>query len=275
MKIGSKDFDLNNNVYVMGILNVTPDSFSDGGKWNNMNEALKRVEEMISEGASIIDVGGESTRPGHVYPGHVYIEEKEEIQRVVPIITEIKKRFDIPVSIDTYKGNVAKAAADAGADLINDIWGFKGDEKIAAVTAEYDLPCCLMHNRDIKKSPYIDFLSDVISDLRESIDIALQAGVRKENIITDPGLGFGKTLENNLFLLNNIDKLHILSQPILLGASRKSMIGLTLDLPVEERLEGTLATSVIGVMKGCSIIRVHDIKENIRCIKMTEAVIKS
>ncbi len=270
MIIGNKNFDVENKTYIMGILNVTPDSFSDGGKWNNMDSALKHVEKMILDGTDIVDIGGESTRPDYIK-----VTEDEEIERVVPYIQEIKKRFDIPISIDTYKGRVAEAAIKGGADLINDIWGFKGDDTMAKVAAKYQIPCCIMHNRNIDVNPYNNLLEDVINDLKESIKIGLSAGVKFENLITDPGIGicFGKTLNDNLMVMNNLEILHKLHCPILLGTSRKSMIGMSLELPVNERLEGTLATTVMGVMKGCAFIRVHDIKENFRAIKMTEAIL--
>lgn len=270
MIIGKKEFDLENDVYIMGILNVTPDSFSDGGKWNSMDRALAHTEEMIKDGASIIDIGGESTRPGYIH-----ITESEEAERVVPFIEKIKKEFDIPVSIDTYKASVAKAALDAGADMINDIWGFKGDTQMAPLAAEYNVPCCIMHNRDIKVKPYVNLMEDVVNDLKECINIGISAGVSMEKLITDPGIGFGKTLEDNLKVMKYLEELKKLGCPVLLGTSRKSMIGLTLDLPVEERVEGTIATSVLGVMKGCSIIRVHDVKENYRAVKMTQAMINA
>ena len=270
MLIGNKEFDLEKDVYVMGILNVTPDSFSDGGKWNSLDKALLHAEEMIKDGAAIIDIGGESTRPGYIH-----VTEEEEAERVVPFIERIKKEFDVRVSIDTYKASVAKAALDAGADMINDIWGFKGDAKMAPVAAEYDVPCCIMHNRDLKEKPYVNLMEDVLDDLRECINIGTKAGVKFENLITDPGIGFGKNLEDNLKVMKYLEELKKLGCPVLLGTSRKSMIGLTLDLPVEERVEGTIATSVLGVMKGCSIIRVHDVKENYRAIKMTQAMIKA
>lgn len=270
MRIGNREFDLENNVYVMGILNVTPDSFSDGGRWNNMDSALRQTERMLEEGAAIIDIGGESTRPGHTR-----ISDNEEAERVVPYIERIKKEFDIPVSIDTYKALVAREAIEAGADMVNDIWGFKGDVQMASVVAEYGVPCCIMHNRDLKERPYNNLIEDILNDLKGSINIGISAGVDKTMLITDPGIGFGKTCEDNLKVMNNLEKLRKLGCPILLGTSRKSMIGLTLDLPVEERLEGTIATSVFGVMKGCSIIRVHDVKENYRAIRMTQAMINS
>ena len=266
MRIGRKEFDLNNHCYIMGILNVTPDSFSDGGKYNHLDAALRHTEEMIRDGADIIDVGGESTRPGHVE-----ITEEEEIARVTPVIEAIKRNFDIPISIDTYKGKVTLAALQAGADLVNDIWGFKHDSKVAEYTAKYKAACCLMHNRN--EAVYNDFQKDVIADLQECIAIAKKANVADDKIILDPGVGFGKTYEMNLEIINHLEKLHELNYPVLLGTSRKSVIGLTLDLPADERVEGTLATTVIGVMKGCSFVRVHDVKENARIIKMTEAIL--
>lgn len=266
MRIGRKEFDLNNHCYIMGILNVTPDSFSDGGKYNHLDAALRHTEEMIRDGADIIDVGGESTRPGHVV-----ITEEEEIARVTPVIEAIKRNFDIPISIDTYKGKVTLAALQAGADLVNDIWGFKHDSKVAEYTAKYKAACCLMHNRN--EAVYNDFQKDVIADLQECIAIAKKANVADDKIILDPGVGFEKTYEMNLEIINHLEKLHELNYPVLLGTSRKSVIGLTLDLPADERVEGTLATTVIGVMKGCSFVRVHDVKENARIIKMTEAIL--
>lgn len=269
MKINQKEFSLN-QCHIMGILNVTPDSFSDGGKWNRLDEALFHTEEMIKEGAEIIDIGGESTRPGYQK-----VTQEEEINRVVPYIEAIRKRFDIPVSIDTYKSAVAKEAILAGAGLVNDIWGFRADENMAKVVADYQVPCCIMHNRNLEQQPYKDIIEDILNDLRESIAIGRKAGIKQEQMITDPGIGFGKTLEDNLFVMNHLERLKELGCPVLLGTSRKSMIGLTLDLPVQERVEGTIATTVIGVLKGCSFVRVHDIKENYRAMKMTNAILQS
>ena len=254
--------------YVMGILNVTPDSFSDGGKYNDIERALKQADKMVEEGADILDVGGESTRPGHVQIG-----DEEEIRRVVPVIEALKKRFDVPVSIDTYKSAVAKAALSAGADLLNDIWGFRYDEKMAELAAEYDVPVCLMHNRD--NLDYDDFMEDVKKDLQISLDIAEKYGVKKENIMLDPGVGFGKTYEQNLMVMNHLEEIVDMGYPVLLGTSRKSVIGLTLDLPVDEREEGTLATSVLGAIKGCQFVRVHDVEKNVRALKMTDAILHS
>ena len=276
MLIGNKNFDLKNSAYVCGILNVTPDSFSDGGQFDNLDAALFHTEEMINDGASIIDIGGESTRPGYTM-----ISDDEEIARVVPVIRSIKERFDIPVSLDTYKAGVASAGIEAGADLINDIWGLMYNtdtasggsiiSPMAALLAKTGLPCCLMHNR--KSAEYSDFLSDYLDDNRKIIDCALKHGISKDKIILDPGVGFAKSLEQNLMAINTVDKLCELGYPVLLGTSRKSVVGLTLDLPKNERVEGTVATSVIGLMRGASIFRVHDVKENFRALKMAAAVI--
>lgn len=262
MKIGNRIFE--NHTYIMGILNVTPDSFSDGGKYNETDQALRRTEQMIAEGADIIDVGGESTRPGYTR-----ITTEEETERVCPVIEKIKNNFDIPVSVDTYHHSVADSALHSGADLINDVWGFRYDDgEMAQVASAHGKPVCLMHNR--KGIEYNDFFSDVISDLSESIRIAKEAGITDDKIIIDPGIGFAKTLEQNLKLTNNLEILHQLNYPVLLGTSRKSMIGLSLDLPVDQRMEGTLVTTVLAVQKNCLFVRVHDVKENKRAVMMTE-----
>ena len=268
MIIGRREFDTEHNTYIMGILNVTPDSFSDGGRFGKMDAALLHAEKMIKEGADILDVGGESTRPGHVQ-----ITDEEEIARVVPVIEKLKKEFDVPISIDTYKSAVAEAAVCAGADLVNDIWGLKYDKNMAEVIAKSGAACCLMHNRE--RAEYNSFVEDVLDDLRETIAIAKKAGIADDKIILDPGVGFAKSYEQNLIITNNVDRLNELGYPVLLGTSRKSMIGLTLDLPSDQRVEGTVATSVIGVMKGCRFVRVHDVLENKRAILMTEAIINS
>ena len=266
MKIGNREFDVKHKTYIMGILNVTPDSFSDGGMFNQMDAALRHAEEMTRDGADIVDIGGESTRPGHTV-----ISDEEEIARVVPVIEAVKERFDVPVSVDTYKSKVAEAALQAGADLVNDIWGFRHDGRVAELTAQYGAACCLMHNRH--EAVYQDFMEDMIKDMEICVQIARDAGVADDKIILDPGVGFGKTYEMNLSAIRHVDMLHTLGFPILLGTSRKSMIGLTLDLPADQRVEGTVATTVIGVMKGCAFVRVHDVKENKRAILMTEAVL--
>lgn len=268
MRIGNREFENEGKTYVMGILNVTPDSFSDGGKWTDADRALFRVEEMIKEGMDILDIGGESTRPGYTR-----LSDEEEILRVIPIIEKIKTRFNIPISLDTYKAAVARAGIEAGVDMINDIWGLKVDAAMAGVIAESKLPCCLMHNR--KEATYENFMQDVAADLAHTLHLAEEAGIEPDKIILDPGVGFSKSYEQNLQIINCLEELHMFGCPLLLGCSRKSVIGLTLDLPVEERLEGTLATTVLAVIKGCSFVRVHDIKENVRAIRMTEAVLHS
>lgn len=268
MVIGNKNFDFENKCYIMGILNVTPDSFSDGGKFNNLDSALKHTEEMINDGAEIIDVGGESTRPGYTK-----ISDEEEISRVVPVIEAIKKNFDVPVSLDTYKYKVAQEGIKAGADLINDIWGLKYDNgELAKVIAESNLPCCLMHNKE--KAEYGNFITDMVEEMKQTLEIARKAGIDDDKIILDPGVGFGKTFENNLEAIDKLDALCSLGFPVLLGTSRKSVVGLALDLPKDERTEGTIATTVVGVERGAKIFRVHDVKENYRAMKMTEAITK-
>ena len=268
MIIGTKEFDTSKKTYIMGILNVTPDSFSDGGKYDNIDKALFHVEEMIREGADLIDVGGESTRPGSVYDS---ANIPEEIHRVVPVIERIKTRFDIPISLDTYHAETARAGIAAGADLINDIWGLKFDPDMAGVIAESKVVCCLMHNR--READYQDYMNDLAADLADSIHLAEQAGIAEDKIILDPGVGFGKTYEQNLEVIRCLEELHMFGYPLLLGTSRKSVIGNTLNLPVDDRVEGTIATSVIGVMKGCSFVRVHDVKENTRAVRMAEAIL--
>lgn len=266
MRIGNREFDTENHTYVMGILNVTPDSFSDGGRWNRMEDALRHTEEMIADGADIIDVGGESTRPGYTL-----IPDEEEIGRTAPIIEEIKRRFDIPVSIDTYKSKVAQAAVQAGADLVNDIWGLKYDTAMAQVIADSKVACCLMHNRT--NTDYTDFMEDMLADLRETVSLAKAAGIADDKIILDPGVGFAKSYEQNLLAIRQVGSLHSLGYPVLLGTSRKSVVGLTLDLPKDERVEGTLVTTVFGVQQGCAFVRVHDVCENVRAIRMTKAIL--
>ena len=252
MIIGNTYFD-ENKTYVCGILNLTPDSFSDGGKFNKLDAALYHV--------------GESARPGYTM-----ISDEEEIERVVPVIEALKSSFDIPLSLDTYKSKVAKAGIESGIDMINDIWGLKYDKAMAKLVADSGLPVCIMHNRD--NTDYNDFMTDVILDLKESVDIATAAGIDKGKIILDPGVGFAKDLEQNIIVMKELDRLNEFNLPILLGTSRKSVIGLTLDLPKDERVEGTLVTTVLAVIKGCMFVRVHDVKENVRTIKMAEALFK-
>lgn len=268
MRIGKLEFNPEERTYIMGILNITPDSFSDGGKFSVLDNAVGHALLMEEEGADIIDVGGESTRPNHLSVG-----AEEEITRVIPVIKELVKVLNIPVSIDTSKAIVAKEAVKAGASMINDVWGFKKDPNIACVAAEAGVVCCLMHNRDNTK--YNDLIADIKNDLLESINIALNAGVKKENIILDPGIGFGKTVEQNIEVMAKLSKIVDMGFPVLLGTSRKSMIGISLNLPVEERIEGTITTNVIGVNSGCSVVRVHDIKENMRAVRMTDIILKN
>ena len=265
MRIGNKNFEEKNKTYIMGILNITPDSFSDGGKWNQTDMARDRVAGMIEEGMDILDIGGESTRPGYEK-----LSDQEEIERLIPVIRMVKQTFDIPISVDTYKSRVAAAVLEEGADMINDIWGLKYDPDMGRVIAASDASCCLMHNRDNRN--YQDFFSDMLKDMEETLVLADKANIERERIMVDPGVGFAKTYENNLEAINSLEKLHVLGCPVLLGTSRKSVIGLTLDTPVTQRLEGTLATTVIAVMKGAGFVRVHDVKENKRVIQMTESI---
>ncbi|MCM3218074.1 dihydropteroate synthase [Niallia taxi] len=262
---GKYRLPFNEKTLIMGILNVNPDSFSDGGKYNNLDKALKHAVEMVENGADILDIGGESTRPGYIE-----ITAEEEIERVVPIIELLSKEVDVPISIDTYKASVARSAMAAGAHIINDIWGAKREPEIATVAADYDAPIILMHNRN--DQDYQSFIDDVLADMKESINISLKAGVNKDKIILDPGIGFAKNLTTNLEMMRNLDKLVALGYPVLLGTSKKSMIGNVLDLPVSERMEGTGATVCFGIQKGCQIIRVHDVKEMTRMARMMDAL---
>ena len=234
MNIGKYNFDLEKEPVIMGILNVTPDSFSDGGKFNNLDAALKHTEEMIKDGAKIIDVGGESTRPGYTL-----ISDEEEIGRVVPVIEAIKKNFDIAVSLDTKTGVAA----------------------------------CVMHNKNV--ITYNDFVNDVVNELKESVEIAHKAGVKDSQIVLDPGVGFAKDYEQNLLIIKHVDKLLELGYPVLLGTSRKSVIGLTLDVDKNDRMAGTVATTVMGLERGCRIFRVHDVKENYQAMMMAEKILKA
>ena len=278
MKIGNTEFDWNNGTsYVMGILNVTPDSFSDGSKFNTLDKAIDHAAEMIADGASIIDVGGESTRPGYTQ-----ISDEEEIARVVPVIEALKKRFDIPLSVDTYKSAVADAALSAGADLLNDIWGLKYDDNSAGIVAKHNKPVCLMHNRKEipllpgdKPYPLEEYLSLLEMELQESIDIALQAGIKREQLILDPGIGFAKDLDMNINGVAYIERLKKFNLPILLGISRKSIIGKSLSLDMNEREEATIALNVIGRMYGCHIFRVHNVRGNVRALKMTDIILNA
>ncbi|KQU19709.1 dihydropteroate synthase [Bacillus sp. Leaf13] len=263
---GSFELDYSKKTLIMGILNVTPDSFSDGGKYNRVDAALKHAEQMVKDGADVLDIGGESTRPNYER-----ISDEEEIERVAPIIEAISRNIQVPISIDTYKSRVAEEAVKAGAHILNDIWGAKADTMMASVAAKYQVPIILMHNR--KKMDYRHFVRDVLQDLFESITIVKKAGVQDENIILDPGIGFAKDLKLNLEMMRNLDKLVSLGYPVLLATSRKSMIGHVLDLPPSERVEGTAATICNGIQQGCQMVRVHDVKEMARTAKMMDALL--
>ncbi|MFY3791134.1 dihydropteroate synthase [Ureibacillus sp. MALMAid1270] len=260
------ELDYKKETFVMGILNVTPDSFSDGGKYNSIENAVEHAKKMVADGAKIIDVGGESTRPGYTR-----ISDEEEISRVVPVIKALLKEVPAIISIDTYKSAVARAAVEAGAHMINDIWGAKKDPNIAKVAAELKVPIILMHNREEK--PYSNYFNDYMADIEESIQIAKQAGVPDEHIILDPGIGFVKNLKQSIETMQRLNELVELGYPVLLATSRKRMIGTILNLPIDERVEGTAATCAYGVMKGCHIVRVHDVKEVARTVKMIDALL--
>ncbi|MDD4675540.1 MAG: dihydropteroate synthase [Syntrophaceticus schinkii] len=256
----------------MGILNVTPDSFSDGGKFYDPEIAIEHAHEMVDEGADIIDLGGESTRP--VTWNEEPLSAAEEIQRIIPVLERLVREIKVPISIDTYKAETARAALEAGAHIINDIWGFQRDPKIASVAAEYDVPVILMHNKD--GTEYQDLMGELLAFLRRSVEIALEAGVKPDQVILDPGIGFGKDVNQNRIVMRCLRELRSLGKPILLGTSRKSMIGKTLDLPADQRLEGSLATVVWGIAQGAAdIVRVHDVKETVRAVRMTDAIVSS
>ena len=267
MIIGNKDFKTSGHTYIMGILNVTPDSFYDGNSYTKLDEAVRRAVAIQDEGADIVDIGGESTRPGYTM-----ISSQEEIERVSPVIEAVKKETDLPISLDTYKADVASAGIKAGADLINDIWGLKYDGKMADVIAKANVACCLMHNR--KDTDYNDFVKDTIDDLKECIDLANEAGIDKDKIILDPGVGFAKDTVQNLKVIAALDKINELGYPVLLGVSRKSVVGNVLDIPKEERLIGTIALGVFGCLHNMMFLRVHDVKEHVQAVKMTEAVMQ-
>lgn len=271
---------------IMGILNVTPDSFSDGGRYADVDMAVKCALEMVKEGAEVIDVGGESTRPGYTE-----VSVEEEIARVVPVIRAIREKSDVTISIDTYKYDVAKAAIEAGADMLNSIWGFVKDERLAELAAETGVQVVLMHNRDVPFEENGDteqtgddllegtlsgaderFMSVVKKELQASLSIAEKYRIEHDKIWLDPGVGFGKTYEQNLAVIRHVDQLVEMGYPVLMAASRKSVIGNALDLPVDEREEGTIAISVYAAMKGCNMVRVHDVEKNARALSMLRAI---
>ena len=257
---------------MMGVLNVTPDSFSGDGVGGNVKSAVERAMRLQSEGADIIDIGGESTRPASIYSGAGPISADEEMSRVIPVIEALSPLMDIPISVDTYKAEVAKMALNAGAAMINDVWGFRRDPEMASVAANYGAPVILMHNQTHTR--YEDVVPDVIRELGRMTEAAVAAGVKRENIILDPGMGFGKTAEHNLEILRRLDEFRFLGIPILVGMSRKSTIGYVLDLPVNERLEGTAATVALSVAFGADIVRVHDVREMTRVARMSDAVVR-
>lgn len=262
---GGVMLDFQKETIVMGILNITPDSFSDGGKFNEIETAVARAKQMVADGAKIIDIGGESTRPGYTR-----ISDDEEIARVVPVIQAIRAEVNTVISIDTYKSAVAKAAVLAGAHVINDIWGAKRDPEIAKVAADHGVPIILMHNRD--NEDYIDFWSEAKQDLEDSIQITKAAGVPDEHIWLDPGIGFAKSTTQNIWMMQHLSNLVDMGYPVLLATSRKRLIGNVLNLPVDERMEGTGATVCYGVQLGCHMVRVHDVKEITRMTKMMDVL---
>ncbi|MZQ83414.1 dihydropteroate synthase [Paenibacillus sp. 5J-6] len=262
------ELPIGDRTIIMGILNVTPDSFSDGGSYVTVEDAIHRAQQMVEDGADIIDIGGESTRPGSAE-----VTEEEELRRVIPVIEALSREINVPISIDTYKAEVAKQALAAGAHIINDVWGGQADSRMADVAASYDCPFIITHNR--LNTEYKDFLPEVLSDLQLYVNQARDAGVRDERIILDPGIGFAKSYEQNLQLMNQLRPLVDLGYPVLLGTSRKSVIGMTLNLPPAERLEGSLSTVVLGIAQGCGIVRVHDVLATKRAAVMTDAIIRS
>ncbi|WP_042228090.1 dihydropteroate synthase [Paenibacillus popilliae] len=258
---------LGQRTLIMGILNVTPDSFSDGGRYNRVGAALRHAEEMLEAGADIIDIGGESTRPGHQPVG-----QEEELERVMPIIEALRWELpQTPISVDTYKAEVARQALKAGAHIINDIWGCRKEPEMAHVAARYGCPLILMHNRLERR--YDRFVDEVKADLLESVVLAKATGVKDDQIWLDPGIGFAKTREDNLVLMSHLDELCALGYPVLLGTSRKKFIRDTLQLPVDDVVEGTAATVALGIAQGCQIVRVHDVVSIARTARMCDAVL--
>lgn len=265
-----KDYKLplGKKTYIMSILNVTPDSFSDGGNYFNIEKAIEKANDMVNNGADIIDIGGESTRPGFTP-----VSVEDELSRVIPVVEVLARKLDVPISIDTTKSAVAERALQAGAHIINDIWGLQKDPKLVEIAAKYHAGVIIMHNNDDKV--YKDLIEDIKSFLRKSIQMATSAGIELSYLAIDPGIGFGKTFEHNLEVMRNLDALKELELPVLLGTSRKSMIGNILNLPVTERVEGTAATVALGVAKGVDIVRVHDVLEMSRVTKVADAIIRN
>lgn len=274
LKCGRFLLSLSERTHVMGVLNRTPDSFSDGGEFLAENAALQHIRKMVRDGADIIDIGGESTRPGSES-----VSLAEELNRTIPIIKKISQEIDIPISIDTSKHEVALEAIRNGASLVNDVTGLKSDPKMAEVISESGVAICVMHMKgtpkDMQDNPtYHDLLSEIVDGLKESIKIALRSGISHDKIIVDPGIGFGKTVEHNLIIINRLTELKVLDKPILIGTSRKSFIGNVLQRDLKDRLMGTAATCALAIMNGADIIRVHDVKEMVDVARMADAVMK-
>ena len=270
--VGNSTFEWGARTYVMGVLNVTPDSFSGDGVGRDVDAAVRKALGFQEAGADLIDVGGESTRPASIYPGAAPITASEETARVLPVIEALADALDIPVSIDTHKAEVARRAIAAGAAMVNDQWALARDPEIGRVAADAGVPVVLMHNQE--GTAYRDLVPDVIGALQRAIDRATAAGIAFEDIIVDPGMGFGKTAEHNLEMLRRLDELDVLGRPVLVGMSRKSTIGYVLDLPVEERVEGTAATVAFSVAAGADVVRVHDVREMVRVARMSDAIVR-
>ncbi len=266
-RCGDTEFKWGERTYVMGVCNVSPDSFSGDGLSGDIGAVVAQAKRFVAEGADIIDVGGESTRPS-AEP----ISVDEELRRVIPAIERLASELLVPLSIDTYKSVVASRAVKAGANMINDVWGLKRDPKLAQVAAEAGVPIILMSNQ--RDTTCDEIMTEVISSLERSIGLVTVAGVAWDNIIIDPGIGFGKSLEQNLELVRRLAELKCLGRPILLGTSRKSMIGMVLDLPPDQRLEGTAATVAIGIANGADMVRVHDVQQMVRICRMSDAIIR-
>lgn len=266
---GSRRLEIGKKTLIMGVLNITPDSFSDGGRYNNLDLAIRQAHRMVAEGVDIIDIGGESTRP---YGDNQPISAEQEMDRVLPVIEKLLQEVSVPISLDTYKAATAKSALELGVHMINDVWGLQQDPAMAEVLAQYEVPVVVMHNK--LEPGYQDLMGEINHFLRNSIQIATDAGISHDRVIVDPGVGFGKTRADNLHVIRNLRELEVLSCPILLGTSRKAFIGTTLDLPPTDRVEGTAATVAIGIYNGADIVRVHDIKEMARVAKMADAVMR-
>ncbi len=266
-KCGSLSIEWGKRTYIMGILNVTPDSFSGDGVRNDVGLALEQALRFQNDGADIIDVGGESTRPGSIP-----VDLDEERRRVIPVVRSLVSKLSIPISVDTYKPRLAEEAIGAGAAMINDIWGLKHDISMASIVSHSNVPVILMHNQDGVE--YSDLIPDVIDSLSKSIEYAIDSGIREENIILDPGIGFGKTPSHNLQLIRRLGEIKAMGFPVLIGTSRKSTLGLVLDLPVDDRLEGTAATVAISIANGVDIVRVHDVREMKRVSLMSDAIVR-